>query len=86
MAVSEQVGKDWKHYGLVLVTNFRAFTLMGRNPAGEPVALESFSLGDSEAAFWQRTAHPRKTADEYGERLVECLKRVLLHNAPLTAP
>jgi hypothetical protein len=27
---SEQIARYWDHYGLVLVTNYRAFTLIGR--------------------------------------------------------
>jgi hypothetical protein len=86
VAESEQVERYWKHYGMVLVTNFRAFALIGKSPTGQPAALESFSLADSEAAFWRLADHPRKTAEEQGERLLEYLKRVLLHNAPLAAP
>lgn len=83
---TEQVERYWKQYGMVLVTNFRAFALIGKGPTGQPVALESFSLADSETEFWQLVAHPRKTAAEQAERLFEYLKRVLLHNAPLAAP
>jgi hypothetical protein len=83
---TEQVERYWKQYGMVLVTNFRAFALIGKGPTGQPVALESFSLAESEAEFWQLVAHPRKTAAEQAERLFEYLKRVLLHNAPLAAP
>ena len=71
---------------MVLVTNFRAFALIGKDPTGRPRALESFTLADSESEFWRLTAHPRQAAAEHGERMLEYLKRVLLHNAPLAAP
>jgi hypothetical protein len=83
---SEQVERYWKRYGMVLVTNFRAFALVGKGPDGQPRALESFALAESESAFWALAAHPRKTADEHGARMLEYLKRVLLHNAPLASP
>lgn len=83
---TKQVERYWKRYGVVLVTNFRSFALIGKGTNGQPVALESFSIADSEKAFWLLAFHPRKTASEKGERLLEYLKRVLLHNAPLTAP
>jgi hypothetical protein len=35
--------------------------------------------------FWAAAAHPHKTAAERGERLIEYLKRAMLHSAPLTA-
>ncbi|NLF85321.1 MAG: N-6 DNA methylase, partial [Lentisphaerae bacterium] len=83
---SEQVERYWKRYGMVLVTNFRAFALVGKDSDGRPRELETFELAPDEAGFWALAAHPRKTADEQGERMQEYLKRVLLHNAPLAAP
>jgi hypothetical protein len=86
VAGTEQVERYWKRYGMVLVTNFRAFALIGKGPKGQPCALESFALAESESEFWRLTAHPRQAATEHGERMLEYLKRVLLHNAPLAAP
>jgi hypothetical protein len=86
VAGTEQVGRYWKRYGMVLVTNFRAFAVIGRGPAGKPCELESFALAESENEFWQLTAHSRLAAAEHGERMLEYLKRVLLLNAPLAAP
>jgi hypothetical protein len=86
VAGSEQVERYWKRYGMVLVTNFRAFALIGQSATGQPAILESFSLAESEKEFWQLTGHPRKTASERGERMLEYLRRVLLHNAPLAEP
>jgi SAM-dependent methyltransferase len=83
---TEQVERYWKRYGLVLVTNFRAFAVVGQGPTGKPCVLESFALAESESKFWRLTAHPRSTATEHGERMLEYLKRVLLLNAPLAAP
>jgi len=83
---SEQVERYWKRYGMVLVTNFRAFALIGKGPTGQPCVLESFALAESESEFWRLTAHARQAAVEHGERMLEYLKRVLLHNAPLAAP
>jgi hypothetical protein len=86
VAGTEQVERYWKRYGMVLVTNFRAFALIGKGPTGQPCVLESFTLAESENEFWRLTAHPRRAAAEHGERMLEYLKRVLLHNAPLAAP
>ena len=86
IAGTEQVERYWKRYGMVLVTNFRAFALIGKGPAGQPRVLESFTLAESESEFWRLTAHPRQAAAVQGERMLEYLKRVLLHNAPLAAP
>jgi hypothetical protein len=83
---TEQVEKYWKRYGMVLVTNFRAFALVGKDASGQPRVLESFSLADSESEFWRLASHPRKAATEHGERMLEYLRRVLLHNAPLAKP
>jgi hypothetical protein len=86
VAGTEQVERYWKRYGMVLVTNFRAFALIGQGPTGKPCVLESFALAESENEFWRLTAHPRLAAAEHGERMFEYLKRVLLLNAPLAAP
>ena len=86
VAETEQVERYWKRYGMVLVTNFRAFALIGQGPTGKPCVLESFALAEAESEFWRLTAHPRLAAAEHGERMLEYLKRVLLHNAPLAAP
>jgi hypothetical protein len=83
---TEQVERYWKRYGMVLVTNFRDFALIGQGPTGKPCVLESFALAESESEFWRLTAHPRLAATEHGERMLEYLKRVMLLNAPLAAP
>ena len=67
IAESDQVERYWKHYGMVLVTNFRGFLIVGKDPEGRPRTLESFTLASSEAEFWQLAAHPRKTTSEHGD-------------------
>jgi hypothetical protein len=86
VAGTEQVERYWKRYGMVLVTNFRSFALIAKDLSGQPCILESFFLADSETEFWRLAVHPRKTAAEHGERMLEYLRRVLLHNAPLAQP
>lgn len=83
---SAQVSKYWDKYGLVLVTNFRDFVLVGRDEAGKPLRLETYRMASSESAFLEMLVHPRKAADAQGERLVEFLSRVLLYAADLTSP
>ena len=85
-ADSKQVDKYLKHYGLVLLTNYRSFLLLKRGDNGKPIQLESFQLAPDEKSFWKVAGQPRKAANELGERLLEYLKRVLLHNAPLNNP
>ncbi|MGB4440947.1 MAG: type ISP restriction/modification enzyme [Coriobacteriia bacterium] len=87
VAESEQVARYVERYGLVLVTNLRDFVLVGKNAEGSGVrTLESCSLATSEAAFWAKVQQPRKYAEDAGEGLSEFLRRVLLHNAPLSDP
>ena len=86
VADTKQVREYVKHYGQVLVTNYRSFLLLKRGDNGNPVRLESFQLAPDEKSFWLAAAHPRKTADALGERFAEYLKRVMLHNAPLNNP
>jgi len=87
IAASEQVARYVDRYGLVLVTNLRDFVLVGRDVSGSGLrTLESCRLAETEAGFWAKVAQPRKFATDAGEGLTEFLRRVLLHNAPLTDP
>jgi hypothetical protein len=86
MEDTRQIYDYVKHYGQVLVTNYRSFLLLKRGDNGNPIRLESFQLAPDEKTFWQVAAQPRKTAGELDERFVEYLKRVMLHAAPLNNP
>ena len=86
VADTQQVQSYFAKYGLVLVTNYRDFLLLGRDTQGNPLPPERYTLAESESAFWQAAAHPQKTATEQGERFREFLKRVMLSIAPLSAP
>lgn len=85
LAASAQVAGYLKAHQLVLATNYRQFRLLGMKD-GKLAELESFTLAESEHAFWQLAANPRKAASELGERFTEFMKRVLLHAAPLADP
>ena len=81
-AASSQISQYVKHYGLVLLTNYRGFLLLQRNESGASVALECFQLAPTEAAFWSGAAHPHKTAAALEERLSErCVARGLRDKA-----
>ncbi|WP_044550019.1 type ISP restriction/modification enzyme [Azospirillum lipoferum] len=83
-ADGDQVSKYWKRYGLVLVTNYRQFVILGTDDHGQPAKLESFSLFDTDVAFWEATRKPRTVTAEQRTRLVEFLRRALLLKAPIT--
>lgn len=85
-ADSEQVSRYWERYGLVLVTNYRDFVIVGQNERGRPVRLESYRMAESLNGFLGLLEHPRRTANDQGDRLVEFLLRAMLHESPLTAP
>ena len=86
VADSDQVNRYWGRYQLVLVTNTRDFVLVGPDPAGGGMALESFCLADSEAAFDRKLEKPRAFAGEIGSGLGEYLCRALSHQAALAEP
>lgn len=86
VARSEQVKRYAARYGVVLVTNYRDFLLLGRDAQGNPLPMESYTLADKEAVFWQLAEHPKATADWQGERFCEYLARVMQSNVPLSAP
>ena len=56
VARSKQVGRYIAEYGLVLVTNYREFLLVGRDAQDRPLSMERFALADTEAAFWKAAA------------------------------
>jgi hypothetical protein len=85
-AGSAQVRRYLADYGLVLVTNYRDFVLLGRDARGQPERRESFSFGcDDAAAFFALARSPRRPAG-LAARFAEFLERVLLHQAPLARP
>ncbi|MGD1000116.1 MAG: type ISP restriction/modification enzyme [Candidatus Brocadiia bacterium] len=94
VAESEQVKRYSAKYGVVLVTNYRDFLLLGRDAQSNPLPAERFTLAESASAFWKLAAQPRKAAEEkdaqkeaaQGARFCEYLKRVMLSVAPLSAP
>jgi len=55
---AEQVSKYWRKYGLVLVTNYRDFVLVGRDDQGKPVRLEAYRLAESKKGFLGLMAQP----------------------------
>ena len=86
VAASEQVNRYGQHYGMVLVTNYRDFVLVGRNAAGQLAPLERLPLAASEAEFLDLLRQPRQAAAHFGDRLLDFLARALSYNAPLTDP
>ena len=85
-AHSRQVSRYWGRYGLVLVTNTRAFVLLGADAAGLPAKLETFRLAESAEEFEQRLETPRAFARDVGAGLAEYLGRALAHRAALSEP
>ncbi|MBI4663744.1 MAG: N-6 DNA methylase [Verrucomicrobia bacterium] len=86
VAETEQVRGYAKHYGQALVTNYRSFLLLTRGENGRIVRGERFCFAESESAFWQLAAHPRKSAEQFGPALIDFLQRVMLTPAPLENP
>ncbi len=85
-ASGKQVSKYWGKYGLVLVTNYHDFVLIGKDVNGQPVKLETYRLATNEPDFWALAEHPRSAEKSHGPRFTEYLKRVMLHAAPLSDP
>jgi len=86
IAATKQVRDYVNHYGQVLLTNYPAFHLLWRDPAGNQHDGECFVLAQGVSDFWQLAAQPRKAAEQYGERLADYLQRIMLHAAPLDNP
>ncbi len=81
-----QVAKYLGKYGQVLVTNYRDFLLVTLDENKKPKALEQYSIAEDETAFWNKADHTAATTEAEDERLVDFLKRVMLHAAPIAKP
>lgn len=81
-----QLTKYYDAYGLVLVTNLRAFQLVGPDVNGTATRLEAFTLTDSAAEFWSLVQTPEKSAKSIGLAFVEYLRRALTQNVALVQP
>lgn len=84
VATGQQVARYLDLYGLVLVTNLRAFALYSREN-GQPRLLESLELAPSAAAFAALLGN-KELRDAHAAPLAEFLTRALQANAPLTSP
>lgn len=81
------MGRYLSAYGLVLVTNYRDFVLLGRDANGRAERRESFSFGCATGdAFFAMARSPRQRPVGEAARFAEFLERVLLHQAPLARP
>ena len=85
-AASAQVSRYWSRYRLVLVTNTRAFVLVGEDASGHPATLETCRLAESAEDFARCLETPRAFARAVGAGLGEYLCRALSHRAALTEP
>ncbi len=83
---SAQVVRYLAAYGLVLVTNFRDFVLLGRDAQGRPERREAFSFGCADAAAFFALARSTRRPAWLAARFAEFLARALLHQAPLARP
>ena len=82
----KQLSKYFDAYGIVLVTNLRAFQLVGTGLGGAAVRLEAFALADSAAEFWSLVETPSASAKSVGLAFVEYLRRALTQNVALVQP
>ena len=83
---SAQVRRYLDAYGLVLVTNYRDFVLLGRDARGQPERRESFTFDCADAAAFFALARSSRRPPGLAARFAEFLERVLLHQAPLARP
>ncbi|WP_222943133.1 type ISP restriction/modification enzyme [Sphingopyxis sp. OPL5] len=81
-----QLAKYYDAYSLVLVTNMRAFQLVGPDVNGTATRLEAFVLADTTADFWSLVQTPGNSAKTIGLAFVEYLRRALTQNVALVQP
>ena len=81
-----QLTKYYDAYGLVLVTNLRAFQLVGPDVNGTATRLEAFAVAETATDFWSLIQTPEKSAKAIGLAFVEYLRRALAQNVALVQP
>jgi hypothetical protein len=81
-----QLSKYFDAYRLVLVTNLRAFQLVGEDVNGAATRLEAFTLAETAADFWTLVQTPAASAKAHGLAFVEYLRRALTQNVALVQP
>ncbi|AMU96606.1 hypothetical protein AOA14_18570 [Sphingopyxis terrae subsp. terrae NBRC 15098] len=85
---SAQVTNYLAAYGLVLITNYRDFELLERDPdGGAPIVVEHFSFDLSPELFFTWARAPRRETDTaLAVSFAEFLLRALTRRAPLAEP
>lgn len=81
-----QLSKYFDAYRLVLVTNLRAFQLVGEDINGTATRLEAFALAETAADFWALVQTPATSAKTHGLAFIEYLRRALTQNVALVQP
>ena len=81
-----QLTKYFDAYGLVLVTNLRAFQLVGRGVDGQATRLEAFKVADTATDFWTLVKTPADSAKTVGLAFIEYLRRAMTQNVALVQP
>ncbi len=84
-ADGRQVARYWKHYGCVLVTNYRDFLLVVKEPGDKTPRVEGrYRLAADEDAFWR--AKPHALAKQHGEGLLDFLAGAMTRTSPIVRP
>lgn len=83
-ARGDQVSEYWKQYGYVLVTNYRDFLLVVKQPDGTARIEAHYQLAPSAKSFWQ--ARPKALTKEHAEPFTDFLIGVLTRAAPIGRP
>lgn len=83
---SPQVRNYLEHYGQILLTNYRSFSLWSWQ-SGRAVAGERYTIAASEVEFWDKV-HTLRSNPKHPEheRLWQFLRRALLSNARIATP
>jgi len=85
-AASDQVSRYFDAYRLIIVTNMRAFLIVGEGTNGRATRLESFRLAADSSAFWDLVSTPRKSAERVGRAFGEFVKRAMTQSVTLREP
>ncbi len=84
-ANGEQVAKYWKHYGYVLVTNFREFVFVARDARTGQACVEArYQMSPASESF--EKANPASLAKQHEQGLTDFLQGIFARPSPILKP
>ena len=84
VAKGDQAAGYLSTHGIVAISNYREFLLLGKDNEGNPQEREFISLAKSEEEFWNLTSRPSVAAADYAGQLSDFIRQIPLETTTLS--